>query len=74
MSSSEIELTNSEMRQIEGSTVRMQKELSLMQTELYEVKGNVMLQQDRYEAECMMHSETKMELFNLQETMKAVEK
>ncbi len=48
LSTSEIELTNSEMRQIDGSTVRMQHDLSFMQMELYEVKAEVNFQQEKY--------------------------
>ena len=72
--SSEIELTNSEMRQIEGSTMRMQNELSYLQMELYEVKASVHFQQEKYEAECILHHETKLELFSLQETLKLIQK
>lgn len=48
LSTSEIELSNSELRQIDGSTVRMQHDLSFMQMELYEVKAEVNFQQEKY--------------------------
>jgi FtsZ-binding cell division protein ZapB len=50
----------------------MQKELSFMQMELYEVKENINMQQEMYETEVKNHQETKLELFDLEEKFREV--
>lgn len=50
----------------------MQKELSFMQMELYEVKENINMQQEMYETEVKNHQETKLELFDLEEKFRAI--